>query len=160
LFSVIEVALSLKEERMLINRICFVAYLILLSFLSSCATKPLDSEIQEVDLSDDSAGFSSVVSKSNVAQDSALEQMLYQVEQAIVSQKFEQAAALAERAVRLEPGDGRPYFLLAKINFYQQQFHQARGFITKAQSLSTQDAALQEAINRFVSRNREMSESI
>lgn len=58
--------------------------------------------------------------------------------------EWEKAAALLERALRIEPRNAKLWQRLAEVRLSQGQYSQAESLATKSNSLAPQDQALQE----------------
>lgn len=83
---------------------------------------------------------------------SASSTLLASVDSAIASGNLEQAAALAERAIRISPRDGRLWLRLGSIRFEQERFAEAAGFARRALSFAGADPALGRASTSLLER--------
>ena len=68
--------------------------------------------------------------------------------------EWEQAAALLERALRIEPRNAWLWHHLATVRFQQRRYAQAVSLANKSSSLAPGDAALQEKNRRLVEEAR------
>jgi hypothetical protein len=78
--------------------------------------------------------------------------LLAGVDAAIASGQLEQAAALAERALRISPRDGQLWYRLASIRYQQQRYADAVGFAQRALSFAGSDRALTQDSNQLLAR--------
>lgn len=74
------------------------------------------------------------------------------VDQAIAEGDLERAAALSERALRINPRDGYLWYSRADISFQQRRYSEAEGFARRALSFAGSDRSLTQQINQLLSR--------
>lgn len=84
---------------------------------------------------------------------SATQALLHDANLAIEQKQYARASSLAERALRMQPKDGEPYFVLAKSYYFQQQLDLARSFLARARSLAAGNAELMQSIASFAQRH-------
>ena len=82
---------------------------------------------------------------------SASSTLLAGVDAAIANGDLERAAALSERALRINPRDALFWYRLASVRAQQGRTNEAEGFARRALSYSTDDAALTRQINNLLS---------
>ena len=76
--------------------------------------------------------------------------LLEEVDTAVAQGELERAAALVERALRIEPRDAFLWYRLASIRAQQGRASEAAGFARRALSFSTSDPALTQQINALL----------
>ena len=76
--------------------------------------------------------------------------LLAGVDAAIAQGDLERAAALCERALRINPRDALFWYRLASVRAQQGRANEAEGFARRALSFSTDDAALTGQINTLL----------
>lgn len=138
----------------------FLSYLIVIFLLASCgALPPLSDEPDYTPSSDqpDQTGLqlpprSSDSKASILSGQSAIDQLLMSANDAMNDGRYDQASALVERAMRVEPMDPRSYFSLAQIRYSQQQFAQVNVLLRKAKALAMTDQSLLLAIEDYENR--------
>ncbi|NNL56541.1 MAG: tetratricopeptide repeat protein [Pseudomonadales bacterium] len=109
--------------------------------------------VEEVDLSAPQPGAISMpVRQIEGAGASAVDQLLQQANAAIEQQRYGQAEALIERAMRVSPYDARAYFALAQVNFHQQRLALSESLLQKARALAVNDTPLLRSIDAFSAR--------
>lgn len=72
------------------------------------------------------------------------------VDSAIAEGDLERAAALCERALRINPRDAQLWYRLASVRAQQGRANEAEGFARRALSFSANDPALTRQINVFL----------
>ena len=82
---------------------------------------------------------------------SASSTLLAGVDAAIADGDLERAAALSERALRINPRDALFWYRLASVRAQQGRDSEAEGFARRALSYSADDAALTRQINTLLS---------
>ncbi len=80
--------------------------------------------------------------------------LLASVDAAIETGQLEQAAALCERALRINPRDAYLWYRLAGIRFDQQRYSEAEGFARRAANYAGSDARLLRSINQLISQTQ------
>ena len=86
-----------------------------------------------------------------VAPASASSTLLAGVDAAIANGDLERAAALSERALRINPRDALFWYRLASVRAQQGRANEAEGFAKRALSYSADDPALTRQINTLLS---------
>jgi len=81
--------------------------------------------------------------------------LLAQADSRVQAGEWEQAAALLERALRIEPRNAWLWHHLATVRFRQGRYAQAVSLANKSSSLAPGDAALQAKNRRLVEQARE-----
>lgn len=81
---------------------------------------------------------------------SAASTLLAGVDAAIAAGDLERAAALSERALRINPRDAMFWFRLASVRAQQGRPNEAEGFARRALSYSSGDAVLTRQINTLL----------
>ena len=76
--------------------------------------------------------------------------LLAGVDAAIAEGDLERAAALCERALRINPRDGLLWYRLASVRAQQGRVSEAEGFARRALSFSSGDATLTQQINTLL----------
>ncbi len=79
----------------------------------------------------------------------AVTSLMSKADEFIQMKNYEQAAAYIERALRLDPKNGRIYLGLAKVNFFQDRYNEANAFVERARSLAGSDTSLIKSIEQF-----------
>lgn len=123
--------------------------LILLLSLASCAPLP---EYSDDRLPDTSVMDAPEEAEAPLAYSQAATDLLALAERQLVAQQIEQAAATAQRAIRIAPSDGRTYLMLAKARYHQQQYTQSKSLLGKARRLAHGDNKLLQAVARWESK--------
>jgi len=118
--------------------LCLIALLL----LSSCATGPRESKEQAV--TDTATGTGRAVS-------SLLAKSTVQIE----AKEWEKAAALLERALRIEPRNAKLWQRLAEVRLSQGQFAQAESLAVKSNALAPKEQALQARNAQIIHQARE-----
>ena len=70
---------------------------------------------------------------------------------------WERAAALLERALRIEPRNAQLWYRLARIHLQQGQYHRAISLAEKSNALARDDAELQMKNERILKQARALS---
>lgn len=126
----------------------FLLLLVLLQ--SACIAPPGQETVEVIDLEEPSEGVLSMPERRlESGGGNAVDQLLGLAGSAIDRQQYEQAAALAERAMRINPQDPRAYFALAQVNYYQQRQGLAESLLQKARALAVNDPRLLMSIEAF-----------
>lgn len=73
------------------------------------------------------------------------------------AQNWEKAAALLERALRIEPRDAQLWHRLAQIRLQQGQYRLAESLARKSSALARDDAQLQEKNTRLLKQARALA---
>lgn len=81
---------------------------------------------------------------------SAATTLLEEVDAAVAQGDLERAAALSERALRIEPRDAFLWYRLASIRAQQGRVAEANGFARRALSFSSSNPALTRQINELL----------
>lgn len=105
--------------------------------LSACASEP-QTTIPMMGISseqDTRRATSSLLAKADIQEE---------------ENNWEQAAALLERALRIEPRNAHLWHRLAKIRLQQGQYQLARNLAQKSNSLARDDIQLQESNNHLL----------
>jgi Tfp pilus assembly protein PilF len=113
--------------------------------LSACASSPPQSVAPMMDISseqDTHRATSSLLAKVDI-QESA--------------QNWERAAALLERALRIEPRNAQLWHRLAQVRLQQGQYHLAESLARKSSSLARDDVQLQEKNTRLLKQARALA---
>jgi Tfp pilus assembly protein PilF len=118
--------------------LCLLAVLL----LTSCATGPREAEEQTV--TDTATGTGRAVS-------TLLAKSTVQIE----AREWEKAAALLERALRIEPRNAKLWQRLAEVRLSQGQYSQAESLAIKSNSLAPKDEALQAENAHIIQQARE-----
>ena len=95
---------------------------------------------------------SSINKATTLSGQRAIDQLLVSANNAMNDGRYDQASALVERAMRVEPMDPRSYFSLAQIRYSQQQYAQAGVLLSKAKALAVTDKSLLLAIEDYENR--------
>ena len=112
--------------------------------LSACASSP-QPETPMMDISSDqdaSRATSSLLVKVDIQE---------------AAQNWERAAALLERALRIEPRNAQLWHRLAQVRLQQGQYHLAESLALKTSALARDDAQLQEKNNRLLKQARTLA---
>ena len=96
------------------------------------------------------ASNSIIVTPAPSAPVSASSTLLAGVDAAIADGDLERAAALCERALRINPRDALFWYRLAEVRAQQGRSSEAEGFARRALSYSADDAALTGQINTLL----------
>ncbi|NNL10584.1 MAG: hypothetical protein HKO84_02330 [Pseudomonadales bacterium] len=124
--------------------------LFLASLLAGCIAPPGSEPVEVIDLEEPDGGALSMPSRQlESGGGSAVDQLLAEAAAAIDAQRYEQAAALIERAMRINPQDPRAYFALAQANYFQQRQALAESLLQRARALAVNDARLLMSIESF-----------
>ena len=97
-----------------------------------------------------SASSPEIVTPAPSEPPSASSTLLASVEEAIADGDLERAAALCERALRINPRDALFWYRLAGVRAQQGRGNEAEGFARRALSYSADDAALTQQINTLL----------
>ena len=100
-----------------------------------------------------SAPFSSASApRQDPSPATAASTLLASVDAAIAAGDLERAAAVSERALRINPRDAMVWYRLASIRYQQQHYADARGLATRALSHAGPDTTLRLQINDLLAR--------
>jgi len=133
----------------------YAGVVLAVSLLQACSTPvPRDDQVvEEVDLSAPQPGEITMPGRQlQGAGSSAVDQLLQQANVAIEQQRYGQAEALIERAMRVSPYDARAYFALAQVNFHQRRLALSESLLQKARALAVNDTPLLRSIDAFSAR--------
>ena len=129
-----------------------ISALLLLGLVVGCAapTQRSGNEVEDIDLSQPGEEQLYMPAPGGRAQShSAVDALLASADSAIQQGEYQRAAAYAERAIRLAPRDGRAYFGLAQIHYYQNRPELGSSFLAKAESLAADDKKLLRLIQQY-----------
>lgn len=118
--------------------------IVLSIFLAACASSP-QPKTPMMDISseqDTSRATSSLLAKVDTQEE---------------AQNWERAAALLERALRIEPRSAQLWHRLAQIRLQQGQYHLAASLAQKSNSLAGDDVQLKEKNIRLLKQARALS---
>ncbi len=87
----------------------------------------------------------------------ATSSLLAKVEIQEGAQNWERAAALLERALRIEPRDAQLWHRLAQVRLQQGQYHLAASLAQKSNALAGDDVQLKEKNTRLVKQARALA---
>lgn len=126
-------------------------FLFTLAALAACIAPPGRGPVEIIDLEE--PGSDGVLAlpdrRLESGGSSAVDQLLDQASAAMALPDYNRAAALVERALRINPQDARAYFALAQVNYHQHQQAQAETFLQKARALAVNDRQLLLSIDAF-----------
>ena len=124
--------------------------IVTICLLVSCAGLP-DREVpvEDVGVSSSQPEMLQIPTRKSQSGSSAVDKLLNDANDAMAAQLYNKAAALMERAIRVAPQDGRTYFALAQVHYYQNNLALSRSFLQKANALAVNDKKLSMSIERF-----------
>ena len=118
--------------------------IVLSLLLSACASAP-QPEIPMMDI------------KSDQDAHRATSSLLAKVDTEESAQNWERAAALLERALRIEPRNAQLWHRLAQVRLQQGQYHLAESLAKKSSALARDDIELQEKNGRLQKQARALA---
>ena len=113
--------------------------------LSACASSPPQTVTPMMDISseqDTHRATSSLLAKVDIQEG---------------AQNWERAAALLERALRIEPRNAQVWHRLAQVRLQQGQYHLAESLAQKSNALARDDVQLQEKNTRLLKQARALA---
>lgn len=144
-----------------------ILFILLLSFLSACSgvpfedsdelNKPLEltkleeKELQSRELKHENSRYMrpGKLQKSGALQPATME-LLRMGRQKVEKFEYEAAAALAERALRIEPYRSEIYMLLAEVQIKLRHYSQARQLILKGLSYTDGNDSIANKFNQLL----------